>query len=216
MIDFHEAEHVDHLIGQLVNENEIHAFIFVLRLGQLTDADKMGLAWLQTVFGEKVLQFVMILFTYERKEECDTIIDDLKKNSVLEQLLEKCGQRYHTCNKMINNQSEMRDLMDKIQSLFNENQQQCYTGEMYNTAQMRNSECGNNSLITRLTLGLLKYEASPSEPHWHWQVRNPWYKKGSFQVKDPRSRGFYASFASSQGSGLSYVWLTLTWWKTLW
>ncbi|RXN20789.1 GTPase IMAP family member 8-like protein [Labeo rohita] len=143
MIDLHEAEHVDHLIGQIVNENEIHAFIFVLRLGQLTDADKMGLEWLQRVFGDKVLQFVMILFTYEREEECDTIIDDLKKDPILEQLLEKCGGRYHTCNKMMNNQSEMRDLMDKIEHLFNKNQQQCNTGEMYNTARMRNSECGS-------------------------------------------------------------------------
>ncbi|RXN36948.1 GTPase IMAP family member 8-like protein [Labeo rohita] len=79
MIDLHETEHVEHLIGQIVNENEIHAFIFVLRLGQLTDADKMGLEWLQRVFGDKVLQFVMILFTYEREEECDTIIDDLNQ-----------------------------------------------------------------------------------------------------------------------------------------
>ncbi|XP_016115261.1 GTPase IMAP family member 8-like [Sinocyclocheilus grahami] len=146
MIDLHEAEHVDHLIGQLVNENEIHAFIFVVRLGQLTDADKMGLEWLQSVFGDNVLQFVMILFIYEREEECDTIIDDLKKNPVLEQLLEKCGGRYHTCNKIMNNQSEMRDLMDKIERLFNENQQQRYTGEMYNTAQMRNSECGSGHI----------------------------------------------------------------------
>ncbi|XP_050960001.1 GTPase IMAP family member 8 isoform X2 [Labeo rohita] len=145
MIDLHEAEHVDHLIGQIVNENEIHAFIFVLRLGQLTDADKMGLEWLQRVFGDKVLQFVMILFTYEREEECDTIIDDLKKDPILEQLLEKCGGRYHTCNKMMNNQSEMRDLMDKIEHLFNKNQQQCNTGYI--------PEMGQNAQLHLILLG---------------------------------------------------------------
>ncbi|KAK2916987.1 hypothetical protein Q8A67_001361 [Cirrhinus molitorella] len=137
MIGLHEAElyldSVSNVIGQLMNENEIHAFIFVVRLGQLTDADKMGLEWLQRVFGDKVLQFVMILFTYEREEECNTIKDDLKNNPVLEQLLEKCGGRYHTCNKMMNNQSEMKDLMKKIERLFNDNKQQCYTGKMFNT-----------------------------------------------------------------------------------
>ncbi|XP_048037600.1 GTPase IMAP family member 4-like [Megalobrama amblycephala] len=148
MIELYEAEHVDHLIDRLLNENEIHAFIFVVRLGQLTDDDKMGLEWLQRVFGDKVLQFVMILFTYETEEECDTIIDDLKKNPVLEQLQEQCGGRYHTCNKMMNNQSEMRDLMNKIKNLFYENEQQCYTGEMYNTAfkqrkELKNSMCEN-------------------------------------------------------------------------
>ncbi|XP_016362899.1 interferon-induced very large GTPase 1-like [Sinocyclocheilus anshuiensis] len=133
MTGLHETDHDDHFIRQILNENEIHTFIFVVRLGQLTDADKLGLEWLQRVFGEKVLQFVMILFTHAREEECDTIIDDLKKNPVLEQLLEKCGGRFHNCNKMMNNKSEMRDLMNKIESLFNENQQQCYTGEMFNT-----------------------------------------------------------------------------------
>ncbi|XP_067224921.1 uncharacterized protein [Chanodichthys erythropterus] len=133
MTSLHENHHEDHLIHQIVNENEINAFIFVVRLGQLTDADKMGIEWLQRVFGDTVLPFVMILFTYEREEECDTIIDDLKKNSVLEQLLGKCGGKYQTCNKMMNNQSEMRDLMNKIKHLFNENQQQHYTMEMHNT-----------------------------------------------------------------------------------
>ncbi|RXN16982.1 interferon-induced very large GTPase 1-like protein [Labeo rohita] len=141
MIDLHEAElyldSVNNVIDQLVNKHKIHAFIFVVRLGQLTDADKMGLEWLQRVFGDKVLQFVTILFTYETEEECDTIIDDLKSNSVLEQLLEKCGGRYQTCNKMMNNQSEMRDLMKKTEHLFIENKQHCYTGEMYNTEMRR-------------------------------------------------------------------------------
>uniref|UniRef100_A0A8C1R454 VLIG-type G domain-containing protein n=1 Tax=Cyprinus carpio TaxID=7962 RepID=A0A8C1R454_CYPCA len=145
----HETElHLDpanDVIGQLVHESEINTFIFVVRLGQLTDADKMGLEWLQRVFGEDVLQFVMILFTYEAEEECDTITDDLKKNLVLEQLLEKCGGRYHTCTKIMNNQYEMRELMKKIDRLFIENKQQHYTGEMYNTAREReglqNNEC---------------------------------------------------------------------------
>ncbi|MCJ8749353.1 hypothetical protein PDJAM_G00175350 [Pangasius djambal] len=75
----------------------------------------------------------MILFTYEREEECDTIIDDLKNNTVLEQLMKKCGGRYCTCSKSMNNQSEMRTLLEKIDHLFSENNQRCYTAEIYNT-----------------------------------------------------------------------------------
>ncbi|KAA0706284.1 GTPase 1 Interferon-induced very large [Triplophysa tibetana] len=146
MIDFteHQMDSVDHLICKLVNENEICAFIFVVRLGQFTYADKMGLEWLQTVFGDRVLQFVMIVFIYEREEECNTIIDDLKKNSVVEKLLKKCGGRFHTCRKTMNNRSEMRELMKKIECLFNENQEQCYTGEMYNTRLNRDSNFQKN------------------------------------------------------------------------
>ncbi|XP_073675260.1 interferon-induced very large GTPase 1-like [Garra rufa] len=145
MTGLNKAENMDHVIDQLIIENEIHVFIFVVRLDQLTDADIMDLELLQRKFGDTVLQFVMLLFTYESEEECDTIIDDLKKNPVLEQLLGKCGERYQTCNKLMNNQSEMRELMNKIERLFKENQQQCYTREVFNKAlqseDLTNSEC---------------------------------------------------------------------------
>ncbi|KAK7159774.1 hypothetical protein R3I94_005954 [Phoxinus phoxinus] len=141
MIGSHETdlEPLNHDIGQLLNE--IHVFIFVVQLGQLTDEDKTGIEWLQRKFGDRVLSFVIILFTYEREEECDTIIDDLKKNSVLEQLLEKCGGRYHSCSKNMNKQSEMRELIDRIKRLFTDNNQQFYTREMYKpSGDLENSE----------------------------------------------------------------------------
>ncbi|XP_016345159.1 interferon-induced very large GTPase 1-like isoform X2 [Sinocyclocheilus anshuiensis] len=146
LIGLHEtALDLDALTDKLVNENDIIAFIFVVRLGQLTDADKMGLEWLQRVFGDEVLQFVMILFTYESEEESDSIIDDLKKNSALERLIEKCGGRYHTCSKNMSNQSEMTDLMNRIEHLFTDNKQQCYTSEMYNTALRQREDVQNRT-----------------------------------------------------------------------
>ncbi|XP_073671218.1 interferon-induced very large GTPase 1-like [Paramisgurnus dabryanus] len=133
MIGLHETDLNPsvQVIRQLVNENEIHAFIFVVRLGQLTDADKMGIEWLQRMFGDEVLSFAMFLFTYEEEEE--SIIDELKKNPALEKLIEKCGQKYHICSKIMNKQSEMRELMDRIRCLYLDNKEQCYTTEMYNT-----------------------------------------------------------------------------------
>ncbi|XP_076866532.1 interferon-induced very large GTPase 1-like isoform X1 [Brachyhypopomus gauderio] len=137
MLDLHEGElyldPVDDVIDQLLKENNIHSFVFALKLGQLTDDDKLGLEWLQSRFGESVLPYVMILFTYEREEDCDTIIDDLKDNSVLVELLKKCGDRYHTFSKSMNNQSEMRTLVEKIDHLVSDNNQHCYTADMYHT-----------------------------------------------------------------------------------
>ncbi|XP_017210382.1 interferon-induced very large GTPase 1 isoform X2 [Danio rerio] len=151
MTDLHETElypdTINQSIDHLVKENEIHSFIFVLRLGRLTDADKTGLERLQRVFGEEVLQFVLILFTYEAEEERASITDDLKKNPVLEQLLEKCGGRYHTCNKMMNNQSEMRELMNKVEHLIKENQQ-CYSGEIYKTKTRQNYSKSKSDELT--------------------------------------------------------------------
>ncbi|XP_073699814.1 interferon-induced very large GTPase 1-like [Garra rufa] len=146
LIGIHEtALDLNSLTAQLVNENEIIAFVFVVRLGHLTDADKMGIEWLQRVFGDGVLQFAMILFTYESQEESDSIIDDLKKNSSLERLIEKCGGRYHTCNMNMNNKSEIRHLIISIEHLFIDNKQERYTIETYNTVLNRTCQSGKNT-----------------------------------------------------------------------
>ncbi|KAI4895226.1 hypothetical protein NFI96_007318 [Prochilodus magdalenae] len=147
ILDLQESElyphSVVHTIVRLVTENEIHAFVLVLQLGKLTDTDKVGLEWLQSKFGKGVLPFVMILFTYEREEECDTIIDDLKKNPVLEQLVQKCGDRYHTCSKNMNIQSEMRKLLELIDHMVSENNHRCYTAELYNPDSQLTEDNGN-------------------------------------------------------------------------
>ncbi|XP_036420939.1 interferon-induced very large GTPase 1-like [Colossoma macropomum] len=155
------ALHVDRAIVRLVQENKIHAFVFVLQLGHLTDADKVGLEWLQKKFGESVLRFVMILFTYEKLEDCDTIIDDLKKNPVLVHLVEKCGDRYHTCSKNMNNQSEMKTLLEKIDYLISENNQRCYTAELYNTASnLREDRLSQQSRLPASDSQLPKYKTA--------------------------------------------------------
>lgn len=137
ILGLEETELSSDLIHQftsgLENENGIHAFIFVLQLNRLTDTNKLGLEWLKQTFGDGALPFVIILFTYEREEECDTIVDDLKKNNVLEQLTRQCGGRYHTCSKSMNNQSEMRTLMEKLDRIISENHHCCYTAEIYST-----------------------------------------------------------------------------------
>ncbi|XP_066530083.1 interferon-induced very large GTPase 1-like [Hoplias malabaricus] len=128
-----DLDSVNRAIACFLGENEFHAFVFVLQLRMLTDADKVGLEWLQRMFGESVLPFVMILFTYENDEH-DTIIDDLKNNPVLEQLLQKCGDRYKTCSKGMSNQSEIKAILEEIDYILSENKQRCYTADLYHRA----------------------------------------------------------------------------------
>lgn len=158
MIGLHETTlDLDQLPGQPVNENEIIAFIFVVQSSQLTDADKMGIDWLRRVFGDRVLQFVLILFTYDSEEESDSIIDDLKKNSALEHLLKECGGRYHICSKDMNKQSEMRDLMKRIERLLIDNEQRRYTSEMYNTAIREREDLQRTRQSKKRNFGFLMY-----------------------------------------------------------
>ncbi|XP_030649191.1 interferon-induced very large GTPase 1-like [Chanos chanos] len=138
MLGLHELpqQSTDTHISHLLRDHEIHVFLYVLPLGLLTDEDKMGLEWLQRTFGEKSLDVVMILFTYETEDQKDTVIDDLKKNAILEQIVQKCGGRYHTCDKSMNNQSEMRTLLEKIDRLVCENKG-CYRLKTYNGEQKK-------------------------------------------------------------------------------
>lgn len=139
MIGLHEIfPNHNHIIGQILKENGIHVFIFVVRLGQLTNTVKMGIEWLQRTFGYKVLSFAMILLTYEREEECHNI-------PYIHPVLEKCGGRHHTCSIIMNNHSQMKELMDKIKQLFIDNNKQCYTAKMYNAAL---TELQNNTFLS--------------------------------------------------------------------
>ncbi|KAF5891992.1 interferon-induced very large GTPase 1-like isoform X1, partial [Clarias magur] len=147
ILDLHEGDlyldHVDRITTQLVNENNIHAFIFVLKLGQFTDDDKLGLEWLEREFGESALSFLIILFTYEKENECDTIIDELKNNTVLEQLTKTCGDRYCTCSMSMDKQAEIQPVLERIEELVSENNQRFYTAEIYNTEVARNEHDHN-------------------------------------------------------------------------
>ncbi|KAA0718618.1 Interferon-induced very large GTPase 1 [Triplophysa tibetana] len=153
MIGLHETfQNQNHIIGQILKENGIHVFIFVVRLGQLTNTVKMGIEWLQRTFGYKVFSFAMILLTYEREEECHNV-------PYMHPVLEKCGGRHHTCSIIMNNQSQMKELMDKIKQLFIDNNKQCYTAKMYNTVL---TELQKNTFLSGLKKSIRHTPSQPS------------------------------------------------------
>lgn len=139
MMDLQENELqldlVDQIAGDLVRENNIHAFILVLELDDITQSDELRFDWLERQFGHDVLPYTMILFTYDSEEDSDSIIENLMKNSVIEQLTTICSGRYHTCSKSMNNQVELKSLLEKIYLMVPKNLQPCYTAEMYNMVQ---------------------------------------------------------------------------------
>lgn len=125
MTGLHEAnycqESMDNYMGQTLGEDGIHAFLYMLPPQRLTDEDKMAVEWLQKVFGTSSLHVLIIVFTYENEDDCDSIIDDLKRNTVLEQLIEKSGGRYFTLKNSLNNEREMEELLQKIDLMISDN-----------------------------------------------------------------------------------------------
>ncbi|XP_076121728.1 interferon-induced very large GTPase 1-like [Alosa pseudoharengus] len=147
MIGLHEVNYcqqsMDNYMGQTLGEDGIHAFLYILPPHRLTDGDKMAVEWLQRMFGPSSLHFLIIVFTYENEEDCDSIVDDLKGNTVLEQLIEKSGGRYFTSNKTLNNEMEMSLLLKKIELMIYENKTH-YTAESYSEQLKKRQTISNN------------------------------------------------------------------------
>uniref|UniRef100_A0A674B3T1 Interferon-induced very large GTPase 1-like n=1 Tax=Salmo trutta TaxID=8032 RepID=A0A674B3T1_SALTR len=115
-------------ISQLVCKTGIHAFLLISPLGNVYEHNMVE-DWLQTMLGERSLAFAMTVFTHEN--EPDTALGDLNDNSDLKHVTEKCGDRYHTCKKSMDDPEEIITLLEKIDLMVSENQPCCYTGEMY-------------------------------------------------------------------------------------
>eukprot|EP00063_Salmo_salar_P068447 XP_014043282.1 PREDICTED: interferon-induced very large GTPase 1-like [Salmo salar] len=115
-------------ISQLVCKTGIHAFLLISALGNVYEHNMVE-DWLQTMLGERSLAFAMTVFTHEN--EPDTALGDLNDNSDLKHVTEKCGDRYHTCKKSMDDPEEIITLLEKIDLMVSENQPCCYTGEMY-------------------------------------------------------------------------------------
>ncbi|XP_048848228.1 interferon-induced very large GTPase 1-like [Brienomyrus brachyistius] len=109
--------------------HEIHAFLLLVPLGQITE--NCGLDWLLTRFGARSLEFTIIVFTYDDAKE-DTVVDDLKGNTVLELILDRCGGRYHTCHQSKNDSAMVTELLEKVEVMLSANTQRCDIIDMYN------------------------------------------------------------------------------------
>ncbi|XP_013885989.1 GTPase IMAP family member 8 [Austrofundulus limnaeus] len=116
-----------------------HVFLLVLSFGRFTPEEKQTLELIKKVFGKNSEKFTIVLFTkgdeleYGKKtiekyiENCD---DSCKK------LISDCGRRYHVFNNRAeNNQTQVSELIEKIDTMVKENGGSCYTNEMLQEAE---------------------------------------------------------------------------------
>lgn len=150
MIGLHESnycqESMDSYMAQTLAEDGIHAFLYILPPKRLTDGDKMAVEWLQKVFGTSSLHFLITVFTYENEEDCDSIIDDLKGNTVLEQLVQRSGGRYLTSNNTLNNKMEMEMLLKKVDLMVSENKANYSAASYSEQLKMRQTMSNNEDM----------------------------------------------------------------------
>uniref|UniRef100_A0A3B4UVM3 AIG1-type G domain-containing protein n=1 Tax=Seriola dumerili TaxID=41447 RepID=A0A3B4UVM3_SERDU len=99
----------------LCDPEGVHAFILVLPVGPLTDEDKKELETIQNSFSSPVNDFTMILFTVESDPAAPDVVDFIRKNRDIQELLQSCGGRSVVLNIKDKHQtSELLEAVDKM------------------------------------------------------------------------------------------------------
>nr|XP_015195148.1 PREDICTED: uncharacterized protein LOC107076180 [Lepisosteus oculatus] len=114
-----------------------HAFLLVIQIGRFTAEEKNAVEALQELFGEKVHEYMIVLFTYGDSLQGRDIKEFVDKASPeLRSVIEKCGNRYHVFNNRDqSDRTQVRELLDKIDSMVEDNGGAHYTQEMYEEAE---------------------------------------------------------------------------------
>ncbi|XP_016400013.1 GTPase IMAP family member 4-like isoform X2 [Sinocyclocheilus rhinocerous] len=114
-----------------------HAFLIVFPVNmRFTEHEQQIPQIIEMMFGEEVLKYSFILFTHGDLLEGESVEKLIEKNCRLRDLVQQCGGRYHVFNnKAQNNREQVNDLLQKIDSMIEQNGGGHYSNQMFEDAQ---------------------------------------------------------------------------------
>ncbi|KAF4098084.1 GTPase IMAP family member 8-like [Onychostoma macrolepis] len=114
-----------------------HAFLIVFPVNmRFTEQEQVIPQMIEMMFGEGVLKYSFILFTHGDLLEDKSVEKLIKQNSTLRDLVDQCGDRYYVFNnKDLNNREQVNDLLQKIDSMIEQNGGEHYSNQMFEDAQ---------------------------------------------------------------------------------
>ncbi|XP_052392563.1 interferon-induced very large GTPase 1-like [Carassius gibelio] len=129
-----------------------HVFLLLIPLGRFTPEEAKSVKIIQETFGQNSLMYTMVLFTRGDGLKNKTIEQCLgKPGSLLMNLIEACGNRYHVFN---NNQTEDRTqvsgLLEKIDAMVEANGGSFYTCKMFRKMEREKQEQQMKFLMERV------------------------------------------------------------------
>uniref|UniRef100_A0A671UDH9 AIG1-type G domain-containing protein n=2 Tax=Sparus aurata TaxID=8175 RepID=A0A671UDH9_SPAAU len=149
----------------LCDPEGVHAFILVLPVGPLTDEDKSELKTIQNTFSSRVNDFTMILFTVESDPTAPAVVDFVRKDRDIQELLQSCGGRSVVLNIKDKQQiPELLDTVDKMRLRLYKDKLCSYTTETFAFAQIENIttlQAELKGLKTKSTVSCADEEQSP-------------------------------------------------------
>ncbi|XP_052406293.1 uncharacterized protein LOC127952069 [Carassius gibelio] len=119
-----------------------HAFIIVFRvIDRFTEQEQQIPQQIEIMFGQDMLKYSIILFTHGDLLKGQHIENLTDENCAFRHLLEQCGGRYHVFNNEYqNNSKQVNELLQKIDSMIEQNGGEHYSNQMFEDAQRYRQE----------------------------------------------------------------------------
>ncbi|CAI5670181.1 unnamed protein product [Oreochromis niloticus] len=114
-----------------------HVFLVVIQANRFTEEEQKTVRMIQNVFGEEAARHTMVLFTCGDNLEADevTIEEVISANPALSDFVCQCGGRYHVFNNRSRDPAQVRELLEKINTMVETNGGRYYTIEMFKEAE---------------------------------------------------------------------------------
>ncbi|XP_064175914.1 GTPase IMAP family member 8-like [Anguilla rostrata] len=112
----------------------VHAFLLVIPAAPLTDEDKAEITGIQEIFGSRVTDHMMVLFTHEYPD-AQPVHEFLQQNKDTRELLKMCGDRFFVFNQDIVNDPIVPELLKAIEEM-NRATESCFSLDMYLETQL--------------------------------------------------------------------------------
>ncbi len=121
-----------------------HAFLIVFPVNmRFTEQEQQIPQMIEMMFGEEVLKYSILLFTHGDLLEERSVEDLIKENSRLSVIADECGGRVHIFNnKDHNNREQVNDLLQKINTMIEQNGGGHYSNQMFEDSQRKQQKKG--------------------------------------------------------------------------
>ncbi|XDV23074.1 hypothetical protein PO909_027790, partial [Leuciscus waleckii] len=99
-----------------------HVLLLLIPVGRFTQEEEKSVKLIQETFGENSLMYTIVLFTRGDDLDSKTIEQYLENpESPLTNFIEACGNRYHVFNNKTGDQTQVSDLLQKIDDMVKAN-----------------------------------------------------------------------------------------------